>query len=191
MRRFAKSAPTNSLSWTAWPVKAKMFDPNLAWFGHIWYNEVGTRGKYLYKMHQGRGRGGRGGAKKVGVIPLYEDDQLDIVEGTDEEGNKVLLQVMEYFFYNGEEYVVLGAAEESDEEACEECDCEACGHEEGHEHETDLYIMKVLTSTDDSGEEVEEFVPVDEDLMDKLIQVVQTNFSEDDDEEDPEDEEEE
>ncbi len=121
---------------------------------------------------------------------MYEDDQLDIVEGTDEEGNKILLQVMEYFFYNGEEYVVLGDAEESEED-CEECECEACGHEEGHDHETDLYIMKVITSTDESGEEVEEFVPVDEDLMDKLIQVVQTNFSEEDDEEELEDEEEE
>ena len=118
---------------------------------------------------------------------MYEDEQVDIVEGTDEEGNKVLLQVLEYFFYNGEEYVVLGAAEE-----CEDEECEACGHdhEHDHEHETDLYIMKVIT-TEENGEEVEEFVPVDEDLMDKLIQVVQTNFSEgDEDDEDLEDEEE-
>ena len=115
------------------------------------------------------------------MIPLYEDDQVDVIEGTDEEGNKILLQVMEYFFYNGEEYVVLGNAEE-------ECDesCECCGHEEEHEHEheMDLYIMKVLTSTEENGEEVEEFVPVDEDLMDTLIQVVQTNFNESDDDED-------
>ena len=46
--------------------------------------------------------------------------------------------------------------------------------------EVNLYIMKVLTTTEDNGEEMEEFVPVDEDLMDKLIQVVQTNFSGDD-----------
>ena len=45
--------------------------------------------------------------------------------------------------------------------------------------EINLYIMKVITSTEDNGEEMEEFVPVDEDLMDKLIQVVQTNFSDD------------
>lgn len=114
---------------------------------------------------------------------MYEDDQVDIVEGTDEEGNKVLLQVMEYFFYNGEEYVVLGAAEGCDDDCCQ---CEACGQEEEHEHETDLYIMKVLTSTEENGEEVEEFVPVDEDLMEKLIEVVQTNFNEDD-EDDTED----
>lgn len=137
-------------------------------------------------MHRRRGAK-TAGCKESGVIPLYEDDQPDIVEATDEEGNKLLLQVMEYFFYNGEEYVVLGAAEDSEDEACEEC--EACGCGDDHDHDQDLYIMKVLTSTEENGEEVEEFVPVDEDLMDKLIQVVQTNFSEDeDDEEDLDDE---
>lgn len=119
---------------------------------------------------------------------MYEDEQLelDVIEGVDEEGNTVLLQVMEYFYYNGEEYVVLGNAEDCGHESC---DCEehehtedcGCGDEEcecDHDHEVDLYIMKVITSTGDDGEEVEEFVPVDENLMDKLIQVVQTNFCE-------------
>lgn len=124
------------------------------------------------------------------MIPLYEDEQeVDLIEGTDEEGNKVLLQVMEYFFYNGEEYVVLSDAEEQDEDedgcCCCECDDPECEHD--HENEVNLYIMKVITSTEENGEEVEEFVPVDEDLMEKLIQVVQTNFSDDD--EDVEDEE--
>ena len=120
------------------------------------------------------------------MIPLYEEDQeVDLIEGVDEEGNKVLLQVMEYFFYNGEEYVVLSDAE--DEECCCACDDPECEHD--HDEEVNLYIMKVITSTEENGEEVEEFVPVDEDLMDKLIQVVQTNFNADD--EDFEDEEEE
>lgn len=119
------------------------------------------------------------------MIPLYEEDQeVDLIEGVDEEGNKVLLQVMEYFFYNGEEYVVLSDAE--DEECCCECDDPECEHD--HDEEVNLYIMKVITSTEENGEEVEEFVPVEEDLMDKLIQVVQTNFNADD--EDFEDEEE-
>lgn len=113
------------------------------------------------------------------VIPLYEDDQeVDLIEGTDEDGNKVLLQVMEYFFYNGEEYVVLSDAEDPEAEDCREAD--ESQDEQDQDDEINLYIMKVITSTEDNGEEMEEFVPVDEDLMDKLIQVVQTNFSDDD-----------
>ena len=37
--------------------------------------------------------------------------------------------------------------------------------------------------TDENGEEMEEFVPPEEELMEKLIQIVQTRFGEDDDEE--------
>ena len=118
-------------------------------------------------------------ARMKEVIPLYEDDQeVDLIEGTDEDGNKVLLQVMEYFFYNGEEYVVLSDAEDPDEEESREEN--ESQDEQDQDDEINLYIMKVITSTEDNGEEMEEFVPVDEDLMDKLIQVVQTNFSDDD-----------
>lgn len=116
---------------------------------------------------------------------MYEDDQmdLDVIEGIDEDGNKVLLQVMDYFFYNGEEYVILADAEEFECED-ESCDCEddQCEHDHAHDEEVDLYIMKVISTTGDDGEEMEEFVPVDEDLMDTLIEVVQTNFAQDEDE---------
>jgi len=132
---------------------------------------------------------------------LYEDEnqgaqepdlemEQDFIEGVDEDGNQVLLQVMEYFFYNGEEYVVLADAPECEDEDCECCDHE-CEHEHDHDEELGLYIMKVITSTDENGDEMEEFVPVDEDLMDKLIEVVQTNFSMDDDDDDDTEEEEE
>ena len=124
---------------------------------------------------------------------MYEDDQQevwepddseqDIIEGVDEEGNKVLLQVEDYFFYDGEEYVVLSGLDECDDDACECCD-HACEHD--HDEETQLYIMKVVTSTDENGDEVEEFEPVDEKLMDKLIEVVQTKFLEDEETEDDE-----
>lgn len=36
-----------------------------------------------------------------------EDETRDLIEGVDEDGNNVLLEVVRYFFYNGEEYVVL------------------------------------------------------------------------------------
>ena len=114
---------------------------------------------------------------------MYEEnDQVDIIEGVDEDGNKLLLQVMDYFFYNGDQYVLLSEADEDcgcDEEC--ECDCEAeC---EADSHEMNLYIMKVVEKKDENGEEIEEFIPVDEDLMDTLIEVVQTNFNEEVDDE--------
>ena len=110
--------------------------------------------------------------------PAAEEEILDLIEGVDEDGNPVLLEVVRYFFYNGEEYVVLGDAHEGD------CDCEECEHED-HDHEEDeeeavnLYIMKVVEKEED-GEEIEEFLPVeDEDLLEKLIEVVQADFEAD------------
>ena len=38
---------------------------------------------------------------------MSEEERLDIVEGVDEEGNRLILRVNRYFFYNGEEYVLL------------------------------------------------------------------------------------
>lgn len=113
---------------------------------------------------------------------LMEEEERDIVEFSDEDGNTLLLEVLDYFFYNGEEFAVLGDADE-------ECDCD---HEHAEDEECDcehsLYIMKVITSTDEKGEEMEEFVPVEDELMEQLIEVVQTRFSEDDEEiEDEED----
>jgi hypothetical protein len=147
--------------------------------------------------------GAPGGASDVihrsesGAIPLYsdEDQELggmtaedmedqDLIEGVDEDGNKVLLEVVRYFFYNGEEYVVLGDAQQEDDECG--CHCGECEHtcetededEDADEEPVNLYIMKVVQSKDD--EETEEFVPVeDEDLLAKLIEVVQTDFEKD------------
>lgn len=109
------------------------------------------------------------------------DNELDLVVFNDDEGNELTLEVRDYFFYNGQEYAVLADYNEN-EEACT-CECEDCDHEEG------LYIMKVVPVDDDQ----EEFQPVDESLMDELIEVVQTRFDEMEDEEfadaeDPEDE---
>lgn len=131
---------------------------------------------------------------------MYEDEEQDfgVIEGTDEDGNKVLLQVLDYFFYNGEEYAILTDAEDADD-----CECDACAPHEHHDHcscgcgcedhaddeteneEITCYIMKVITSTEEDGEEVEEFVPVDDALQAKLIEVATTKLSA----EEPEDEE--
>ena len=108
-----------------------------------------------------------------------DQDERDIVEFSDEDGNTLLLEVMDYFFYNGEEFAVLCDA---DEEECEECQDEDCDHGD----EQSLYIMKVVSVKGDDGEEMEEFVSPEESMMEKLIEIVQTRFS-DEDEDDIED----
>ena len=115
----------------------------------------------------------------MGGTPAAEEEVLDLIEGVDEDGNNVLLEVVRYFFYNGEEYVVLGEAHEG------ECDCEECEHCDHHEEDEEdeeainLFIMKVVEKEED-GEEIEEFLPVeDEDLLEKLIEVVQADFEAD------------
>ena len=94
-------------------------------------------------------------------------DERDIVVFTDDEGNDFELEVMDYFFYNGEEFAALCNAREdaSDDDPDDD----------------PVYIMKVNSFTNDEGEEMEEFVPPEEELMEKLIQVVRTRFVEDED----------
>ncbi|MDD3213075.1 MAG: DUF1292 domain-containing protein [Eubacteriales bacterium] len=117
----------------------------------------------------------------LGGTTAEDMESQDYIEGVDEDGNQVLLQIVRYFFYNGEEYVVLGDAQTEDECGCHCDECETCEDEEP----VNLYIMKVVESEDD--EDTEEFVPVeDDDLLEKLIEIVQTDFekeSELDDEE--------
>ena len=113
----------------------------------------------------------------VGGNLAAEEEMMDLIEGVDEDGNNILLEVVRYFFYNGEEYVVLGEAHEGE---CG-CECEDCDHdhEEDDEEAVNLYIMKVVEKEED-GEEIEEFLPVeDEDLLEKLIEVVQADFEAD------------
>lgn len=102
-------------------------------------------------------------------------DERDIVEFSDEEGNKLLLEVIDYFFYNGEEYAVLCDA---DEEAEQDADLD-------DDEDQMIYIMRVVSTTNEDGEEMEEFIPPEDSLLDQLIEVVQTRFTEDND--DPED----
>ena len=95
---------------------------------------------------------------------MADREDMDIIELEGEDGEVLKLCVERYFFYNGEEYVLL-----SDD----------CGQNDGEE--ISHYVMKVQPlPADEDGEEMEEFVPVDEDLMDQLIQVVEATFDEED-----------
>ena len=95
---------------------------------------------------------------------MANQEEWDIIELEGEDGAALRLMVERYFFYNGEEYVLLS----------DECDREAG-------EEVSRYVMKVQPLEAEEGEEeMEEFVPVDEDLMEQLIQVVEATFSEED-----------
>ncbi len=93
---------------------------------------------------------------------MTEEDRLDIIEGSDEEGNQRFLKVEKYFYYNGEEYVLLREVE--DEEGTQ-------GEQEGN-----LYVMMVQVSQDEEGEEVEDFVPIENGLMETLIKTIRINY---------------
>ena len=99
-------------------------------------------------------------------------EERDIVEFTDDQGNTLLLEVMDYFFYNGEEFAAL-------------CDAKEDPSDDDPDDDP-VYIMKINSFTDENGEEMEEFVPPEDELMEKLIAIVRTRFGEDNDEEEEE-----
>ncbi len=87
------------------------------------------------------------------------DEELDLVEMEDDEGGSVTLRVERYFFYNGDEYVLL-----SDDI-------------EGNKPEGDItrYVMKVVPLPEE-GEDMEEFVPVEDELMERLVKAARVTF---------------
>ena len=54
--------------------------------------------------------------------------------------------------------------------------------EDDESDEDGVYIMKINSFTDENGEEMEEFVPPEDALMEKLIAIVQARFDGEDDE---------
>ena len=93
------------------------------------------------------------------------EEERDVVVFSDDEGNEFELDVIDYFEHEGQEYAVLmdlnAAGCECEDE---ECDCEG---------EQDVYIMKVVVTDD-----IEEFLPADEDKMDVLAAIVEQRLSE-------------
>lgn len=157
-------------------VKRKTFAKSIAKLAFVVYNEA-------TKWQKSRLRAA---AKTKGVFPMNDEllhgqDGLgedvieetieeDIIEMTDEEGNVILFKIIDYFFYNGEEYAILTDSNEDD--ATEAVDC---------------YVMKIVVTTDEDGEELEEFVPVeDQKLEAKLMEIASMKLN-DDEEADDED----
>lgn len=103
------------------------------------------------------------------------NQEPDLIEMTDDEGNTIVMQVVDYFFYNGEEYVILSDTVDEDE-GDEDEDADA---------EINCYIMHVINSVDEAtGEELEEFEPVENaELEARLIEIATSQLN---DEEEPE-----
>ena len=91
----------------------------------------------------------------------------DIIVFEDEDGQEYEFSVVDYFFYNGEEYALLTE-----------------NGTEGTEQEGECIVCKVVPVTGEDGAEDEEFELVeDEELAQKLIDIANTHMAEDEEEE--------
>ncbi len=90
------------------------------------------------------------------------NDELDLVTFSDEDGNEFEMEVWDYFEHEGQEYAILFDLEsEQDEDA-----------------ETEVYIMKVYIMKVTVEGEDEIFLPADEDKMDELTEIVEKMLDE-------------
>ena len=96
------------------------------------------------------------------------DDERDLVVFEDDAGNELTMEVLDYFFYEGNEYALLTEASE----ACEDCEDGEC---EGCESLGETYVMQIVPV----GEDEEEFVPVDDELADKLKELIESGLYDD------------
>ncbi len=97
------------------------------------------------------------------------DQERDIVVFVDEDENEIEMEVLDYFYYNGKEYAVMT---ELTDEVCEcpegeECTCEPA----------EIMFAEVIPV--DGDEENVEFMPVeDEELADKLFELINSAMGE-------------
>ena len=92
------------------------------------------------------------------------DEERDLIVLTDEDDNEMTMEILDYFFYEGNQYALM---------------VEFTGDEDdGDGAEQEAYIMQV----NPVGEDQEEFVAVDEDLMPALIDFVENELFADADE---------
>lgn len=91
-----------------------------------------------------------------------ENLEKDLVVFEDDKGNEFTLEVLDYMFYEGKEYAVLAEMNEN------------------NDGQREAYVMEVVPV----GDDMEEFVPVDEALAEKLIDIIEnSDYDEDFDDE--------
>ena len=96
------------------------------------------------------------------------DLELDLVVFEDDDGNELTMEVLDYLNYEGREYALLTEYDpENSCGSCEEGTCEGCGNVR------EAFVMEIRVVEGD--EETEEFVPVEEKLAEKLIDIFQNS----------------
>lgn len=103
---------------------------------------------------------------------MQNNQEPEIFVFTDDDGNDVTVQVLEYFYYNGKEYAVM--TELTEEQAACQCDGQNCECEDA-----EVFFMEVVPIEGDD-ENVEFQAVEDDDLADKLFEIISANYSEDD-----------
>ena len=97
------------------------------------------------------------------------DEERDLVVFEDDAGNELTMEVLDYLAYEGKEYALLTEYVEDDDD---------------DEGEIEVMIMEVVPVGDDQ----EEFVPIDDDLAEKIMAVFESDefddvYEDDEDEE--------
>ena len=101
-------------------------------------------------------------------------EEPELLVFTDDDGNDVTVQVLDYLNYNGEEYAVLAEQNEA-QEALNKAD-------EADAAQLEIFFMKVVP-VEDSEDEVE-FQPIEEEgIEDELFAIINSDLDEEDTEE--------
>lgn len=98
---------------------------------------------------------------------IMMQEEADIVVFEDDKGNQIEMEVIDYLFYEGKEYALLAELDTN-----------------GEERDREAYVMEVVPVEGDP--DMEEFVPVDEALAEKLIEIFENVDLEDEEFEDEE-----
>ena len=99
------------------------------------------------------------------------DEEPELLVFTDDDGNDVTVQVLDYLNYNGEEYAVLAEQDEA-QAALNKAD-------QDNAAQLEIFFMKVVP-VENSEDEVE-FQPIEDDgIEDELFAIINSDLDEED-----------
>lgn len=102
------------------------------------------------------------------------ENEKDLVVFMDDDGNELTMEVLDYLFYEGKEYALLADLGDGECDTCETMECKDC------DSKRECFVMEVVPV----GDDMEEFVPIEEELAIKLIDIIQNSDFDDEEFED-------